>query len=498
MKRFFTSLVAFASIALSTHAQSQSEYMMKVATTDGEKISVNAGNIEQVTFQAPDAVDKVKQHVREQMKTIAENLDLSTFSIAAQSLTQFNNDVLLSGDYKAQMQMLLLQIILPTIIEKVKSQDAPAALAAQGIQKIRNVDFSVLDGVLTINNIEKTMGFVPGTDGLTIQYTKQQSGQTVTNILKFKGTGSKYQLVIPLPERLTISGQSLDIPEGTAIILSLPAQFDATFNTNAFGGTDTKLLAASFTFDIQSESPYIAGLKNPFTFTGTVDANMPSQTGQPTTKKLSFNTSVDPTKHTSSSSFQFMKGELPVADFKISGNLNPEAKTSSFNFATFDLQNHLTEMLTNSTMSTELSLMGDLGVSINILDGLEAMRHTVNSNRARHDKDKAQLEEIAKKLNEVVNGKFTCKGAGIIDAPIKFQTEQFGVDLVNMPAIDLDGNGTYTPLTQLYDKQTIVYGVNIARNASEPMIDGIKITRQLLKFVQGVIGSLSVILQPTE
>lgn len=495
MKRFFTSLVAFATIALS--AQAQSEYMMKVATTDGEKISVNAGNIEQVTFQAPDAVDKVKQHVREQMKTIAENLDLSTFSIVAQSLKQFNNDVLLSGNYKTQAQAILQQI-LPVVLAGIVPQDAPEALAAQGIKKIINVDFSVFDGTLAINNIEKTMGFVPGTDGLTIQYTKEQSGQTVTNTLKFKGTGSKYQLVIPLPEKFTFSGQSLDIPEGTAIILTLPAQFDATFNTNAFGGTETKLFAASFTLNIQSESPYIAGLKNPFTFTGVVDANMPSQTGQSTPKKLSFSTSIDPTKHTSSSSFQFKKGDLSVADFKISGNLNPEAKTSSFNFVTFDLQNHLTEMLTNSTMSTELSLMGDLGVSINILDGLEATRYTVNSNRARHDKDKAQLEEIAKKLNEVVNGKFTCKGAGIIDAPIKFQPEQFGVDLVNMPAIDLDGNGTYTPLTQLYDKQTIIYGVNISRHATEPMIDGIKITRQLLKFVQGILGSMSVLLQPTE
>ncbi len=491
MKRFFTSLVAFATIALS--AQAQSEYMMKVATTDGEKISVNAGNIEQVTFQASDAVDKVKQHVREQMKTIAENLDLSTFSIVAQSLKQFNNDVLLSDQYMQQLKTLLIQMIL-----KFMPQEAPEALAAQGIKQIIPADFSVLDGTLAINNIEKTMGFVPGTEGLNIQYTKELSGQTVTNALKFKGSGDKYQFIIPLPERLTISGQSLDIPEGTAIILSLPTQFDATFNTNAFGGTETKLFAASFTLNIQSESPYIAGLKNPFTFTGTVDANMPSQTGQPTTKKLSFSTSIDPTKHTSSSSFQFKKGDLSVADFKISGNLNPEAKTSTFNFATFDLQNHLTEMLTNSTMSTELSLMGDLGVSINILDGLEATRYTVNSNRARHDKDKAQLEEIAKKLNEVVNGKFTCKGAGIIDAPIKFQPEQFGVDLVNMPAIDLDGNGTYTPLTQLYDKQTIIYGVNISRHATEPMIDGIKITRQLLKFVQGVIGSMSVILQPTE
>ena len=143
MKRLFTSLVALATIAVSANAQS--EYMMKVTKTSGDQVSINAADIEQVTFQAPDAVDKLKQHVRTQLKTIAQSIDLSSFSIAAQSIEQFNEQVLLSGVYNDQMMVIaagILQKVLPALKEP---QDAPAALAAQGISKIIPIDLSVLD-----------------------------------------------------------------------------------------------------------------------------------------------------------------------------------------------------------------------------------------------------------------------------------------------------------------------------------------------------------------
>lgn len=488
MKRFFTSLAALATIALG--ADAQSEYMMKVAASGGQTISIDAADVEQVTFQAPDAVDKLKQHVRTQMKSIAENVDLTAFKVVGQSLQQFNDNVLLSGNYREQMQLVLLQL-LPAIVQQIQPQDAPEALAAQGITKVMPIDLAVLDGTLAFNDIDKTVGFVPGTDGLSISYTKEQSGQQITNTLKCKGSGSKYQLVIPLTGKINISG--LPVDEGTALILSLPQKFDFSFATNAFGVADYRPLAASFNLDIQSESPYIAGLGNPFTITGEVDTNIPTQTGQPDAKKLSFSTNIDPTKNATKSSFKFLIGELPVADFNFSGNLNPEQKIdlSKFDLATFDLLTFVTNMLTNSTMSADLMLMGDLGVSINILDGLAATQLTLASNQARHENDQAKLAAIAEQLNQAVTGKFTCKGVGIIDAPIKFQTVPFGVDLVNMPAIDLEGNGTYTPLTKLYDMQSIIYGVNIGRHALEPMGDAVTIVGQLVKFVQGIVGALS-------
>ena len=191
-----------------------------------------------------------------------------------------------------------------------------------------------------------------------------------------------------------------------------------------------------------------------------------------------------------------MKGDFPVAAFGFTGNLNPEQKIdlSKFDIATFQLLDFVREMLKGSAMSADLSLMGDLNVSVNITDGLAAAQYTLASNQARHDNNKATLEALAAQLSQVVNGKFSCKGVGINDAPIKFQTEQFGVDYVNMPAIDLEGKGTYTPITKLYDKESLVYAVNINRRALEPMGDAVKISGQLVKFVQNIIS----IFRPTE
>lgn len=489
MKRLFTSLVALATIAVSANAQS--EYMMKVTKTSGDQVSINAADIEQVTFQAPDAVDKLKQHVRTQLKTIAQNIDLSSFSIAAQSIEQFNEQVLLSGVYNDQMMVIaagILQKVLPALKEP---QDAPAALAAQGISKIIPIDLSVLDGTITIN---ETMAYEPGTDGLIISYTKEQEGKQVTNTLKFKGAGNdKYQLVIPIPEKIELG----DLPAGTALIINLPKQFEFTFGTDAFGGTNLTPITAKLNLDIQTTSPYIKGLADPFTISGEIETNIPSQAnGASQVKNVSFSTNVDPTKKSTKSEFKFLKGDFPVAAFGFTGNLNPEQKIdlSKFDIATFQLLDFVREMLKGSAMSADLSLMGDLNVSVNITDGLAAAQYTLASNQARHDNNKATLEALAAQLSQVVNGKFTCKGVGINDAPIKFQTEQFGVDYVNMPAIDLEGKGTYTPITKLYDKESLVYAVNINRRALEPMGDAVKISGQLVKFVQNIIS----IFRPTE
>lgn len=490
MKRLFTSLVALATIALSANAQS--EYMMKVAKANGSVVSINTEDVNQVTFQAPDAVDKVKEHVRTQLLGIAQKLDLSAITLAAHSIQQFNDEVLLSGKYDQQMMLIALGVIAK-VAPLLQPQDAPEALAAQGIAKVIPIDLSVLDGTLTVN---ETMTFEPGTEGFIIAYTKEQGGQQITNTVTFKGASAdKYQLIVPVPKALI----SETIPEGTVFVIAVPKQYDFTVQTTAFGAAAT-IISAKFALDIQSGSPYITSLKNAFASTGEVEFNFPSLTGQPNpTKKMMFGTSLDPTKNSATSNFQFLIGDQPAATFNFSGNLNPEHQIdfSKFNIVTFDLHEFLNTMFTNSAASAEVTLMGDLGLSINVLDGLAAAKYTFNSNTARHAKDKATLEDLAAKLNEVVNGKFTCKGAGIVDAPIKFQTTQFGIDLVNMPAIDLEGNGTYVPITSLYDMESLVYAVNIERHAMEPMADGVKIARQLIKFAQKVIGMVQS-LQNTE
>ncbi len=482
MKRLFTSLVALATIALSANAQS--EYMMRVTKANGSVVSVSAADVEQVTFQTPDALDKVKQHVKTQLQGMAQNLDFSAFSVAAQSLQQFNDDVLLSGKYDQQMLQVAMSIIAK-VVPLLQPQDAPAALAAQGITKIIPIDLSVLSGTITI--VDGTMTYEPGTEGLIIKYTKELAGQKITNTVTFKGSGTdRYQVIVPIPENVKIES----IPAGTALILGVAKQFDFTFDTDAFGGTVSRPLAAKFTLDIQSQSPYIAGLNNAFATTGELVANIPSQTGQATPKKLTFGTSIDPNTNAASSNFQFLIGEQPVATFNTSGNLNPARKIdfSKFNIATFDLQSFIDEMLTNSASSTEFNLLGDLAASIKILDGKAALQYTIASNQARHANDKATLEGLAEQLNQVVTATFTCKGAGIVDAPVKFKTVQFGVDLVNMPCIDLEGNGTYIPIINFYDMESLVYAINVSRHAMEPMGDAVKITGQLVKFAQKVIG----------
>ena len=54
-----------------------------------------------------------------------------------------------------------------------------------------------------------------------------------------------------------------------------------------------------------------------------------------------------------------------------------------------------------------------------------------------------------------------------------------------------DENG-YTPLVDLLDKESLEYGLNIVDHAAEPMQQSIITVRQLLQYVQTLMGSLKV------
>jgi hypothetical protein len=77
----------------------------------------------------------------------------------------------------------------------------------------------------------------------------------------------------------------------------------------------------------------------------------------------------------------------------------------------------------------------------------------------------------------------TCKGVNQV-IPMKMQTEKFGVDYWSMPALNFADEKGYVPITELLDKESVEYGINIIDHAAEPMAGAIVTVRQLLQFMQ--------------
>ena len=61
-----------------------------------------------------------------------------------------------------------------------------------------------------------------------------------------------------------------------------------------------------------------------------------------------------------------------------------------------------------------------------------------------------------------------------------------------MPAFNFADENGYVPFTQLLDKESVEYAINIVDHAAEPMAGAIVTVRQLLQFVQTFMMQMRV------
>ena len=105
--------------------------------------------------------------------------------------------------------------------------------------------------------------------------------------------------------------------------------------------------------------------------------------------------------------------------------------------------------------------------------------------------DQATIEGYTQQLNELVSARMTCDGVNQV-IPMRLQTEKFGVDYWAMPAFNFADEQGYVPFTQLLDKESVEYAINIVDHAAEPMAGAIVTVRQLMQFVQTFLMQMRV------
>jgi hypothetical protein len=138
------------------------------------------------------------------------------------------------------------------------------------------------------------------------------------------------------------------------------------------------------------------------------------------------------------------------------------------------------------------TLNEDLTTTLSISDFGKVMQLQKEMAHARRNyADQATIEEYTQQLNELVSAKLTCKGVNQV-IPMKLQTEKFGVDYWAMPAFNFADEKGYVPFTELLDKESVEYAINIVDHAAEPMAGSIITVRQLLQFVQNFIMQVRV------
>jgi hypothetical protein len=147
----------------------------------------------------------------------------------------------------------------------------------------------------------------------------------------------------------------------------------------------------------------------------------------------------------------------------------------------------LVALMSGGKLEGSLTLNDDLTTEISINDCGKALQLQHEMAHARRNyADQATIEEYTKQLNELMSAKMTCKGVNQV-IPMKLQTEKFGVDYWAMPAFNFADEKGYVPFTELLDKESVEYAINIVDHAAEPMAGSIVTVRQLMQFVQTFI-----------
>ena len=424
------------------------------------------------------------QHTRANLKEMAENLNFASWAAANDVNQGFNTTVLNNPEF----EKALLPLFIQKIRESVKEVEEGSELAAMGYKKYATIDLTEFNYRFTMKedgsgfDVEEADDFemitnvtIPGTNVMLNKLTLKASGDTYKQIAKRLGD------------------------EETAVVILVPSDFAFTMAANN-GGDWIEGYKGAFKNNVKmsGESEFINPKTDAIGITGVLTTRLPDTPDgkhRADATDLYFDIANDPVANESSMKFSFGHNDKSMVELEATANYtDKEIDLTDFSQFTTSgkILDVLVAMMSGGSLEGTLTLNDDLTTDISINDCGKALQLQKEMAHARRNyADQATIEGYTQQLNELVSAKMTCKGVNQV-IPMKLQTEKFGVDYWAMPAFNFADEKGYVPITELLDKESIEYGINIVDHAAEPMAGAIVTVRQLLQFVQTFIMQMRV------
>ena len=417
------------------------------------------------------------KHTRENLKDIAENLNFSSWDFANIINQGFNTTVLNNPEFE--------KAIIPLFTQKIREGIQPveegSELAEMGYKQYATIDLTDFNYRFTMK--EDGSGFdVEEADDFEMIINKVATKAT-KHKLTLRASGDTYK---QLAKRLG--------SEELAVVILVPSDFEFSIATNLPEGWNEDFKGV-FTnaFQMSGESEFINPKTDAIGITGVLTTGvLGSPDGQHAADatELYFDIANDPVANEASMKFSFGHNDKSMVELEATGNYT-DKEIDLTDFSQFTTSGKILDVLvalmSGGSLEGTLTLNDDLTTAISISDCGKAMQLQREMAHARRNyADQATIEEYTKQLNELMSAKMTCKGVNQV-IPMKLQTEKFGVDYWAMPAFNFADEKGYVPITELLDKESVEYGINIIDHAAEPMAGAIVTVRQLLQFVQTFI-----------
>ena len=424
------------------------------------------------------------QHTRQNLKEVAENLNFASWEVANTINQEFNTAVLNNPEFEKAIIPLFTQ----KIRETVKPVEEGSELAAMGYKQYATIDLTKFNYRFTMKedgsgfDVEEADDFemiinvkIPGTNVMLNKLTLKASGDTYKQIAKRLGD------------------------EETAVVILVPSDFAFTMAANN-GGDWIEGFKGAFKNNVKmsGESEFMNPETDGLNITGKLETALPQLPQTPDQKypadatELYFSFAQDPVANKVGSNLSFVHNDKNMIEM----DFTTKYTDNDIDFSQFTTSGRILDVLvavmSGGSLEGSVTLNDDLTTSLTVNDCGKAMQLQKEMAHARRNyADQATIEGYTQQLNELVSAKMTCDGVNQ-EIPMRLQTEKFGVDYWAMPAFNFADENGYVPFTQLLDKESVEYAINIVDHAAEPMAGAIVTVRQLMQFVQTFMMQMRV------
>ena len=424
------------------------------------------------------------QHTRQNLKEMAENLNFTSWESANRINQGFNTTVLNNPEFEKAIIPLFTQ----KIRETVKPVEEGSELAALGYKQYATIDLTAFNYRFMMKedgsgfDVEEAEDFemiINGLNPLTQQWEKGLCKLTL------KASGDTYK---QLAKRLG--------NEELAVVILVPSDFAFSIASMVPGSWMERFIG-SFKNNVtmSGESEFMNPKTDVIGITGVISSIFPEiKEGDyaADATDLNFIFTQDPVTNKVGTYLTFVHNGKNMMDlWSMLEYTDKEIDLSKYT-GSGTILDLLVALMGGSNLDATFSLNGDLTTEISVSDCGKAMQLQKEMAHARRSyADQATIEGYTQQLNELVSAKMTCDGVNQ-EIPMRLQTEKFGVDYWAMPAFNFADEKGYVPITELLDKESVEYGINIIDHAAEPMAGAIITVRQLLQFVQTTLMQMRV------
>ena len=409
------------------------------------------------------------QHTRQNLKTVAENLNFKTWNSVNYFNTYINQYVLLNDDFDKTISRTFGQEIQKTI----------TPLSAENVEKTGKkyaayVNLADFDYIFT--STQTGFDVTPNTeDGMIVELTNPYAPEQSVRI-GIKGSGEEFGL-----------GDTRLSNDSVGVVVMIPAHYDFTFSTKQGDAwVENMTVCTELTVNKgQYDDPNLPAdaadiLKDAWNLKGTIKTSIPGDATE-----MAFNIGQDPTKKLGGLTLDYTHNGVKTigltAEMSNMNGLTDLSKLTSSN-SIMDIMQAV--LLGNSLENLQITLLDDLTTTVKVSDCQKVLVLQSEMAKARRSyADQQTIEGYVAQLNQLVSGSMTCKGVNQT-IPMRLATTKIGVDWWAAPALNFADENGYVPLTEMLDKESLEYGINIIDHAAEPMQQSVVVVRQLMQALQ--------------